>query len=105
MRANPSSRTHKIVYGIQYPHGRERAFLDYYERHNGEARAYFAGRRRDFLEICWEEETDLSRLAAFLGLEAPGAPLPRANAREGKLVNPLRYARNAGRRLMQNWRD
>lgn len=105
MRARPSSHTHKIVYGVQYPHRREQTFLDYYARHNSDARAYFAKRPGDFLEICWEEETGLSRLAAFLGLDAPAAPLPRANARAKKFVNPLRYAWNAGARLMQSWRD
>lgn len=105
MRASPGSRTHQIVYGHRYPHGWEAAFVDYYERHNAAARDYFARRPEDFLEICWEEETGLSRLAGFLGLEAPAAPLPRANARAEKFVNPLRYAWNVGARLVQNWRD
>ncbi len=102
MRASISTQTHKIVYGFQFPHGREAAFLAYYDRHLTQARAYFADRRNDFIEICWEEEKDLDRLAAFLGCEASGAPVPRANARARKTVNPLRYAYNVGRRLVQN---
>lgn len=103
MRASPSSQTHRLVYGYQYPHGRESAFLEYYTQHNERARRYFADRQDDFLEICWEEESDWSRLTAFLGAEPPDAPLPRANARVSKLVNPLRYAWNVGARFAQNF--
>ena len=102
MRGAITTRTHKIVYGWQYPHGRESAFLDYYERHNEEARRYFADRPADFLEICWEEEKDWTRFASFLGKPAPTAPLPRANARAAKKINPMRYAWNIGGRFLQN---
>lgn len=105
MRLSPSSQTLKVVYGYRYPHGRERQFLDYYTRHNSEARAYFSLRPNDFLEICWEEEKDWSRLARFLGAAAPAGPLPRANARTTKLANPLRYARNVGGLIAQVWRE
>ncbi|MEE2691200.1 MAG: sulfotransferase [Pseudomonadota bacterium] len=101
MRARPSSRTHKIVYGFQYPHGREQAFLDFYERHNEKARRYFAARPADFLEIAWEEEKDWRRLCGFLGAAAPDAPLPRANASASKGVNPLYYAYHAVARLLE----
>lgn len=104
MRASPASRTHRVVYGLQYPHGFEQSFLDYYVCHNAAARQFFAGRREAFLEICWEEERDWSRFAAFVGREPPDGPLPRANAREGKRVNPLRYAGNVAGLLAQRLR-
>jgi hypothetical protein len=104
MRASPSSRTHRVVYGLRYPHGCEDLYLEYYKRHFETAREYFANRPDDFLEICWEEEGDLSRLADFLGREAPAGPVPRANEREGKRVNPLRYSWNCGGLLLQTLR-
>lgn len=94
MRASPSSRTHEIVYGRRFPHGAEETYLNYYERHLREVREHFAGRDKDFLEICWEGEADWSRLATFLGVAAPSAPIAAANASAGKRVNPLRYAWN-----------
>lgn len=104
MRASPATRTHRIVYGFQYPHGREAAFLSFYERHNEAARRYFAGRTADFLEICWEEEENLARLAAFVGRQAPQEGVPQANARAQKRVNPLRYAWNLCARFAEQLR-
>lgn len=104
MRMSPSSRTHSVVYGMQYPHGCEELFLDYYARHTEAAREYFTNRPDDYLEICWEKESDLSRLADFLGCEVLRTTIPRANARAGKSVNPLRYARHLGARISQNLR-
>lgn len=104
MRASLSSRTHRVVYGLQYPHGFEQSFLDYYACHNAAARQFFAGRHEAFLEICWEEEADLSRFAAFVGRDAPATALPRANARDGKRVNPLRLAGNYCGLMVQSLR-
>jgi hypothetical protein len=71
MRASPSSRTHRVVYGLRYPHGCEDLYLEYYKRHFETAREYFANRPDDFLEICWEEEGELSRLhCVILGIAA-----------------------------------
>ncbi len=101
MRARPSSKTHKIVYGFQYPHGREAHFLDFYERHNETARRYFADRPGDFLDIAWEEEKDWTRLCAFLGAPPSSEPLPRANKGANKSVNPLFYAYHLGARMIE----
>lgn len=100
MRGRTGSRTNALVYGLQYPHGREAHFIDFYERHNAAARLYFAERPQDFLEICWENEPSWERLCAFLGVEAPPGPPPKTNARDGKTVNPLRYAWHLGARLL-----
>lgn len=100
MRARPGSLTNTLVYGYRYPHGREAHFIDFYERHNADARAFFKTQPGKFLEICWEEEAGWERLCGFLGVAAPEGPLPKANARAGKSVNPLRFAYNLGARLL-----
>jgi len=102
MRSNPSSQTNKIVYGFMFPHGREPEFMEFYERHNENARRYFRGRPDDFLEICWESENDWARLAAFLGVAAPDVSLPHINSGKSKMVNPLRYLQNIYSRIAQN---
>ena len=99
MRAKPSSKTHKIVYGFQYPHGHEQVFMDYYLRHCDEVREYFANRPDDFMEVCWANEKDLSRFAGFLGKSPCTLATPIANSSSQKMVNPLRYGWHLGHRL------
>jgi len=56
-------------------------FLERYERHNENVRAYFRDRPDDILEICWETERNpWGRLADFLGIRpAPAEPFPHEN--------------------------
>ena len=79
-KSSETRRVREVVYGYGDPADRPDYFRRFYERHNAEARAHFASRPDDLLEICWEVESDWSRLAAFLGVTAPRVELPHENA-------------------------
>lgn len=99
MRARHSSITNETVYGARFPHGREQAFINYYNTHLNAVRDYFAGRNTDFFEICWEDCEDLGPFSEFLGLGQLSGPPPRTNSRRSKIANPFRYIRNWSARL------
>lgn len=69
----------EYVFGHEMPQGYRAQYVDYYERHNAEVRAYFADRPSKLLEICWEEGDGWEQLAPFLGADVPASPLPHAN--------------------------
>jgi hypothetical protein len=56
-------------------------FVQRYEQHNENVRAYFRDRPDDLLEICFETEPKpWQRLCAFIGVDAvPDEPFPHAN--------------------------
>ncbi len=56
---------------------RER-FIERYEQHNRDVRAYFA-HRPDLLEVCFERGDGWKELCAFLNTPVPGVPFPHLN--------------------------
>jgi hypothetical protein len=81
LKANPEkgivSRT--LVYNYPYPHCNPSYFMHFYNQHILEVRNYFKGRNNDFLEVCWEEQSDWSNLCKFLNIEPISDPFPHAN--------------------------
>jgi len=101
MRTHPTRHHRKLAYGFPYPHGRERDHLEFYRRHNDEVRAYFEGRRENFIELCWEKGDGFRELCGFLGCEVPDTPMPHANRGADK---PVRLTRLLANRFMRAFR-
>ncbi len=95
MRTPLFKHCRKLAYGYNYPHYREQEHLAYYQRHNDEVRAYFAGRENDFMEICWEDGEGWERLCAFLGKPVPDVPIPHANKGSEEQVGRITRVLNA----------
>lgn len=79
MRTHPTKHCRKFAYGYNFPHKHEQEHLEFYRRHNDDARSYFANRSADFLELCWERGDGLKELCDFLECPLPSDPLPHAN--------------------------
>jgi hypothetical protein len=67
------------IYGVSYPNGNEKIFLDRYHRHEEEVLAYFSHRPQDLLVLDIESEDLWSPLAGFLSLRKPTIPFPHTN--------------------------
>jgi hypothetical protein len=57
----------KQVFGYQSAKGREREYLDAYERHNRSVENFFADKTVQFLKVCFDEEGAHDKLVRFLG--------------------------------------
>ena len=68
---DPSSPMREWIYGAASPVGHERAYVERFERHNREVRAYFAGRERDLLAIDLSDGDALGPICRFLGRRRP----------------------------------
>jgi hypothetical protein len=79
-----------LAYGCYSVEGNETRLADLYTQHIEEARRFFAGTNR-FLEICWEENDNARKLAAFLGVHPREVRIPVANAAADR--DPLRIVR------------
>lgn len=81
---------HQAIYGVPYPAGHEDIWLERYNRHNAEVRAYFADRPNDCLFLNLEDGISYEKVCAFLDrpLVATGV-LPKANTRLKKRLKML----------------
>src|SRR5262245_441800 len=68
------------IYGHEMPHDHKREHLAFYEAHNRSVREHFRGRPDQLLEVCWEQGSGWSALAAFLRLPAPAVAFPHENS-------------------------
>jgi hypothetical protein len=66
----PKHNKHQIIYGFKYPHGHEQEHIDFYERHNEEAREFFRSQSANdlFCEVCIEDTASVQGMMRFLGL-------------------------------------
>jgi hypothetical protein len=69
---------YRKVYGSAEPAIDRDTFIEFYERHTSEVRAFFAGSDR-LIELCWEQGDGWPELCAFLGVPEPDVPFPHAN--------------------------
>jgi hypothetical protein len=68
------------IYGHGHPLGNERVYIDRYERHTREVRAYFSQRPEDLLELAITDGQGWEPLCSFLGEPVPNVPFPRSNS-------------------------
>ena len=101
LRTSPSEHCRKFVYGHNYPHGHEKAHLEFYRHHNDNARKYFSSREDQFLEVCWETGHGWQELCDFLGLEPPDVEFPHANKGARRRVLNERYVINVIRSFLR----
>ncbi len=81
---NPNAMR-KLIYGAPYPKGHEDIWLERYDRHNGDVKAYFADRPDDFISLDLEKgEVNWENVCKFLGEPVPSIPWPHANRRSVK---------------------
>lgn len=88
------------IYGHGHPLGNEAVYVDRYERHNREVRAYFAHRPEDYLELAITDGKGWEPLCSFLGEPVPDVPFPRANSASSR-----RRKRRLPRRIIRRLRS
>ena len=91
LRTPPFLHCRKLAYGFNDPHHKVKEHLKIYRDHNENVRNYFAGREKDFIEICWENGDDFSKLCNFLGKEIPDLTIPHTNKGSSVQINRKRY--------------
>ena len=89
-RTNPFRHPRRAIYGYDYPHGREAAYLNVYNRHLKDTRALFAsaGKSHLLLEVSWDAGDGWRALCDFLGKKSPRRPFPHANDRHSAKPDP-----------------
>lgn len=81
---NPNAMR-KLIYGAPFPRGNEEIWLERYDKHNADVRAYFEGRSNDFISLDLEKgEVTWDTICPFLGEPVPDLPWPHANKRSEK---------------------
>ena len=70
-----------LAYGFNYPNGRERYHLDFYERHNLEIREFFSHHNAEhlLLELSFDSGDDWEKLCTFLDKPVPNSSFPHEN--------------------------
>ena len=94
LRTRPFLHSRKLAYGYNYPHHKTKEHIDFYKKHNEDVRRYFSGREKDFIEICWENGDDFSKLCNFLGQDIPDLPIPHTNKGSSVHISKKRYWMN-----------
>lgn len=77
---------HRVIYGVPYPEGNEEIWLERYNRHNTDVRAYFSDRPNDCLFLNLEEGVSFEAICGFLGQPLVAKGVPKANTRIKKRI-------------------
>lgn len=80
---------HKAIYGAPCPVGFEALWLERYDRHNDEVKAYFADRPDDCLFLKLEDGISYEAVCDFLGEPRVGSGVPQANTRLRKRLKMI----------------
>ena len=67
------------TYGYYRPFGKEKEFLNIYNNHNAEVRAFFTDYPNQFLEFCLEKGDGWDKLCAFLNAPIQEKRVPHRN--------------------------
>jgi|GEM_PF-1326330 len=67
VRIGPFPLYEHAIYGCRMPQGHRDQMTKFYDTHNEQVRAYFAGRDDKLVELCWDNGDDGNALARFLG--------------------------------------
>jgi len=73
---NTAFFTNKIAYGYFYPGFHEAEHKNFYLKFNNEVRNYFKYLKKDFIELCWEKNSNWNKLCKFLNKEYPNTDFP-----------------------------
>ena len=79
MTTHPNFHCRLLAYGYNYPQYFEREHLTFYENHRKSVNEYFANRKNDFIELCWEKGDGWKELCSFLDCEIPPHNFPHVN--------------------------
>ena len=95
-RTNPHRHPRRAIYGYDYPHGVETAYMARYLEHLQRTRAVFeaAGAQHLMLEACWETGDGWRELCAFLRVPRPKCRFPHANRGRDAKTDPEIVADN-----------
>ena len=69
----------KWIYGVGFPLGNERIYLQRYQQHNAGVLEYFKERPKDLLVLDWAKGEGWEKLCKFLNFPIPDLPFPHAN--------------------------
>lgn len=75
----------RLIYGTDFPHGNEAAWLARYDQHNADVCDYFAGRPDDFISLDLDQsQVNWGNVCTFLGEPVPDISWPYSNRRQTK---------------------
>lgn len=74
-----STPMRKWIYGVGYPLGNEKIYIDRYERHNQDVKDHLKDRPDDLLVMDITKGDGWEKLCPFLGMEIPAEAFPRLN--------------------------
>ncbi|MBF4770504.1 hypothetical protein ISU10_22250 [Nocardioides agariphilus] len=94
-------RRREVLYGFAPLEASDEQLVARVKGHNAAARAYFADRPGDLLEVDWSRGDGWAELCGFLGHSIPEVPFPRANAGDYKTPAWRRRLVERGRPLMR----
>lgn len=78
--ADHPNMIHRLIYGCDFPAGNERVWVERYEKHNRDVKAYFSDRPDCILSLSLDRgEVNWTTVCGFLGKSVPDAPWPHAN--------------------------
>lgn len=78
------------IYGDGRPRGNEQLYVDRYERHNREVRAYFQDRPDDLLIMNVTNGEGWETLCPFLGIDVPKQAFPHRNSTSERRMQRFR---------------
>ncbi len=104
VRMGPLDDYELHVYGHAMPHGHQAEHIEFYERHNRQVRAHFAGRPGKLIEVCWGvDDRPAERLADFLGLPPLSNEIPHVNRSDRVYAGDDPRVAAVARRVVQTW--
>lgn len=74
----------KWIYGKGCPEGNESIYLQRYQKHNRDVKAYFRKKRKPLLVLDLEKGDGWNKLCPFLNLPVPDASFPHANKADAR---------------------
>ena len=83
---------HNLIYGVPFPIGHEKVWLDRYDRHNAEVQTYFADRPDDFISLHLDAgQVNWETVCEFLNEPVPPIAWPHANTHQAKKLKMKYY--------------
>lgn len=79
VRMGPLNDFEKSIYGYAMPQAAKDEHLAFYEKHNAEVRAWFADRPHKLIEVCFDNEVDMTGFCHFLDEPVIELPTPHEN--------------------------
>lgn len=83
----------KWIYGTGHPEGNEDAYIERFEKHNGEVQEYFKNRPSDLLIMDLTKGDGWEKLCSFVKMDIPEVPFPHVNKSIDREINIIFFSK------------